>query len=168
MALGKTHDGINLFVGMIITGFLIGFGFGVFSWPSFIIGWLFSTLLFSPDTDLMPKKRSGLLQFFLYPYSIIFKHRGLSHGLLLGTLTRVTYGIILGGILVFVLSKMGYLAIEAEGYWRGLFEFVSEYSYQQPIYKSVTWLYLGLASADACHIFIDKLSSMFTKLKRNY
>ncbi len=168
MALGKTHDGINLFIGMVATGLLIGIGLDYFSWPLFLFGWLFSTLIFSPDTDLMPKKRSGPLQFVLYPYSILFKHRGVSHGLLFGTLTRVIYGIVLGGLLVFVLSKMGYLDLEARTYWQRLFEFFSEYNYQLPVYRSVTWLYIGLAFADACHIIVDKLSSLFSKIRRNY
>tara|TARA_R110000868_G_scaffold167130_3_gene401437 strand:+ start:736 stop:1242 length:507 start_codon:yes stop_codon:yes gene_type:complete len=168
MAMGKTHDGFNLFVGMVLCGTLIGLGLHWIIWGPFIFGWLFSTLVFSPDTDLMPKKRTGLLQFFLYPYSILFKHRGLSHGLITGTLTRITYSILLGGGLVFVLSKMGYLDIVASGYWQGLWEFVREYDYNLTIYKSLTWLYLGLALADACHIFLDWLSGIFSKMRRNY
>lgn len=168
MALGKTHDGVNLFVGMVLTGLLIGLGFDWFTWLLFLFGWLFSTLVFSPDTDVMPKKRSGVLQFFLYPYSILFKHRGVSHGIIFGTLSRVIYGIVLGGLVVFVLSKMGYLDLEAQTYWQRVFEFFREYDYHLPIYRSVTWLYIGLTFADACHIFVDKLSSFFSKMRRNY
>lgn len=168
MAKGKTHDKFNLFCGMVATGSLIGLGIAPLIWGTFIFGWLFATLVFSPDTDLMPKKRTGFLQFFLYPYSILFRHRGLSHGLLTGTLTRVVYGLVLGGFLVFVLSKMGYLDFEASGYWRGLWDFARHYSYQQPAYRALTWLYLGMAGADACHILIDWLSGLFGRLKRYY
>lgn len=168
MAKGRTHDGFNLFFGMVATGTLIGLGFDLFVWPSFLFGWLFATLVFSPDTDVMPKKRTGILQFFLYPYSILFKHRGLSHGILTGTLTRVTYGILMGGLLVFVLSKMGYIKFGPEGYWLGLVAFVRGYDYSIPAYRCVTWLYLGLAGADLCHISLDKISSLFGRIRRYY
>lgn len=168
MAKGRTHDAFNLFFGMVATGVLIGLGLDFFVWPFFLIGWLFATLIFSPDTDIMPKKRSGLLQFFLYPYSILFKHRGLSHGIILGTLSRVAYAIILGGIVIFVLAKMGYVTWSPEGYWKGLWEFINDYNYQLPVYRSVTWLYLGLAGADLSHISLDKISSFFGKLRRYY
>ncbi|MBH47777.1 MAG: hypothetical protein CME71_06365 [Halobacteriovorax sp.] len=168
MAMGKTHDGFNLFIGAVLTGGLIGYQHSLIVWLPFIFGWLFSTLVFSPDTDLMPKKRTGILQFFLYPYSILFKHRGLSHGLITGTLTRITYSVLLGGLLVFVLSKMGYIDFAAEGYWSGLVEFVREYDYDKTVYKSLSWLYIGMALADACHIFLDWLSGVFSKIRRNY
>lgn len=168
MAMGKTHDGFNLFLGMICCGILIGAGLEVFVWPPFFFGWLFATLVFSPDTDLMPKKRTGLLQFFLYPYSILFKHRGLSHGVITGTLTRVTYAILVAGLMVFVLSKMGYVDFAAQGYWQGLWRFVHDYNYDLPIYRAVTWLYIGMAGADACHILLDWLSGIFSKIRRNY
>lgn len=168
MAKGKTHDGFNLLFGMIATGALIGLGSHFIVWIPFLFGWLFATLIFSPDTDVMPKKRTGVLQFFLYPYSILFKHRGLSHGIITGTLTRVTYGVIVGGILVFVLAKMGYIDFTPGSYWQSLWLFIKGYDYDVPAYRSVTWLYLGLAGADLCHISLDKISSIFGRLRRYY
>ena len=69
----------------------------------FVGGYLFSSLLLSPDLDLhknAARRRWGPLGFIWAPYSRVFKHRGLSHSLVLGPLTRLLYlGIVLAGVL---------------------------------------------------------------------
>lgn len=153
---------------MVATGCLIGLERDVFTWLPLLFGWLFATLIFSPDTDLMPKKRSGVLQFFLYPYSILFKHRGLSHGLITGTISRILYAIVVGGLLVFILSKMGHVDFTAQGYWLGLWHFAQDYDYSLPGYRALTWLYLGMAGADACHILLDWFWGLLGRVRRYY
>ncbi len=150
------------------TGTLIGLEHDLFTWPTFLFGWLFATLVFSPDTDVMPKKRSGVLQFFLYPYSILFKHRGVSHGLITGTISRILYAIVMGGLLVYILSRMGHVSFGAQNYWHGLWSFARDYDYAKPSYRALSWLYLGMAGADACHILLDWLSSLLGRAKRYY
>lgn len=56
------------------------------------LGVLFSNFLCSPDMDLKqshPQKNWGLFQLYWLPYAKLFKHRGISHFPILGTLSRV-------------------------------------------------------------------------------
>lgn len=166
MSGGRSHDRFNILIGAVFTGSLIAFKFELIVIFSFIFGWFVSTLIFSPDTDLMPKKRSGVLQFALYPYAILFKHRGISHSLWFGTLTRVFYTITIFGAFTFVMSKMGYLSFTLNDYWNNLVSFISSYDYGKDVYKSITWIYLGMFVADACHVLLDILSTLWRKILR--
>lgn len=105
MPSGKTHTAFELILG---PGFLAGF-YVLFepSWGEvslFAGTYLLSSLFLSPDLDLhknRARRRWGPLGFIWAPYSKIFKHRGVSHNLLLGPLTRLIYlGIVFGVVLV--------------------------------------------------------------------
>jgi len=166
MSSGKHHDRLNLLVGMISAGTLIGF---TLNWALaffYLSGWLFSTLFFSPDTDVVPKKRAGFLQFILYPYSILFKHRGLSHHLLLGTLTRLVYGIIVFGFLILIFYKMGYLSISLSHYGNFMYELIKNFDYNLPVYRYFVWFFLGMFLSDFCHILVDKFTSLIKRVVR--
>ncbi len=69
---------------------------------AFVGAYLFSSLLLSPDLDLRrndARRRWGPLGFLWGPYAKLFKHRGLSHSLLWGPLTRLLYlTVVLGGV----------------------------------------------------------------------
>ncbi|TNF30302.1 MAG: hypothetical protein EP319_05510 [Deltaproteobacteria bacterium] len=166
MASGKFHDKVNLGTGAILTGLLIGLERSFPVVISFVIGWLFATLIFSPDTDVMPKKRSGVLQFFLYPYSILFKHRGLSHMILVGTILRIVYGLIVFSIMLFVLNGMGHISFGASHFFSGVFDFLKAFDYHLIQYKIFVWLFIGMVGADLCHIFFDKITSFLKKILR--
>lgn len=166
MARGKTHDKFNLLMGAVLTGVLIGFNF---YWPvvlAFSLGWLFSTLLFSPDTDFMPKKRAGFLRFFLYPYSLIFKHRGLSHHWLWGTLTRLIYGLVVFVFLIYLLHRLGHIAFSPEHFLSDLWSFLKAFDLSLWPYQVFMGAYLGMFMADLGHIFIDRLTSFLGRLWR--
>ena len=166
MASGKLHDKVNLGTGAILTGLLIGLERSFPVVLSFVVGWLFATLIFSPDTDVMPKKRTGILQFFLYPYSILFKHRGLSHMILVGTLIRILYGVFIFGLLLFILNGMGYVSFGATEFFSFVLKFMSNFNYQLIQYKIFVWLFAGMVGADICHICMDRLSSFVCKILR--
>jgi uncharacterized metal-binding protein len=150
----------------LATGTLAGLGQGPEVWAGFSVGFLFSTLLFSPDTDIMPKKRAGFLRFFLYPYSLIFKHRGPSHAFVLGTLSRILYGLIVFLLVIFVLNRTGDVSISPHNVLSGLWHFIVAYEYSSFPHRLITWIFLGMAGADACHLLVDKVSSFFKKLWR--
>ena len=82
-------------------------------WPellTFAGAYLFSSLMLSPDLDLRSnsaRRRWGILGFIWVPYTKVFKHRGLSHNLLLGPLTRIGYLFLLGALVVFALNYFG-------------------------------------------------------------
>lgn len=86
------------------------------------IGFILGTII-TPDYDFnkiyVKKliKKIPVLGFFWnlywYPYSLLFKHRGISHNLILGTITRVIY-LCLPIILLYVL---GYIYIQLSFYY---------------------------------------------------
>lgn len=59
-----------------------------------VCGVLIGTWLLSPDLDMWgtrPIQRWWLLRFLWAPYSFAFGHRGISHGWILGPITRLIY-----------------------------------------------------------------------------
>jgi len=164
MAAGKTHDRVNLLIGAIISGALLGFGQDPFVTGSFAFGWLVATLIFSPDSDLMPKARTGPLRFFLYPYSVFFKHRGLSHSFLFGTVTRFVYGLLMLGFLTYILYEMDKIKFSPKDYFTVLYYWLRAFNYEYVQYQMLVWLFGGAFLADLCHIFTDRISSGLKKL----
>lgn len=165
MALGRTHTTFNLMIGSLSLGLLLGAGFDLKTLGCFALGFWFSTFVFSPDTDLGPRKPAGILRPFLYPYSLFFRHRGLSHSLLWGTLTRTVY--ILGVItcMVYVLNSMGKIEITLNTFWKSLLVFIQNYDYSLTPYRLGTWALIGMFFSDFLHLFLDHFTSTLKKLK---
>lgn len=168
MARGKTHDRVNLICGSIVTGGLIGFERNLLIIIGFIVGFLISTLVISPDLDIGPKKRTKWLQIFLYPYSIFFQHRGYSHSILFGTLTRIIYGLIVFLLIVFSLKRMDYIDYGEEAFLSSLWHFLREFDYSLIPYKFLSWTFFGMFLADILHIILDKISSKWGRFKRKF
>jgi len=75
---------------------------------AFVFAYAFSALFLSPDLDLhtsRPYLRWGVLRWLWAPYAFVFKHRKLSHHLLLGPLSRMAYlgVLVIGGAAIYVL-----------------------------------------------------------------
>ena len=109
MALGNIHDQSTRFwcipFGLCVA-FFLGIKSGVISCFAFVLGGLW----LSPDLDIQskPLKRWGIFQLIWWPYQKIIPHRSiLSHGLLLGTLIRVTYLIGIFLLLNQIFSSLG-------------------------------------------------------------
>ena len=69
----------------------------------FLGSYLFSSLFLSPDLDLKGSdsfRRWGIARVIWVPYARLFRHRALSHHIVFGPLTRISY---LGGIVSLVL-----------------------------------------------------------------
>jgi len=164
MASGKVHDFINLIVGGFLSGAVFIYLDSFLGAICFLLGWLFSTFIFGPDTDIMPKKRAWIFKIFLYPYSWIFKHRGLSHHILFGTFTRVIYLIFIGALLVSIVNSFFYPDLTLTNYGKALFSFFFNFNLDLPLYKALTWFYIGVFLADASHVLVDHLSSYLKKL----
>ena len=88
-------DRVHVLVGMaflpIFTYVILKIGLPVLT---FIVTYVFSLFWLSPDLDLANSesmKRWGILRFVWIPYARIFRHRGVSHSILLGSLTRLLY-----------------------------------------------------------------------------
>ena len=77
----------------------------------FCLSFLTGTYLLSPDLDLArsdPARSWGIIQSIWRPYSWLFRHRGISHTPVFGTLTRLIYLAVLGYVILLVgCSLMG-------------------------------------------------------------
>jgi uncharacterized metal-binding protein len=61
---------------------------------AFLGGFAFSMVFLTPDLDLVrsrPTRRWGRLSILWRPYARIFRHRGVSHHIVWGPLTRIVY-----------------------------------------------------------------------------
>lgn len=159
MAKGKSHDKFNLYLGAFFTGSIVGLFIGINEAGPFMAGWVIGTLFLSPDLDIGPKKRAGILGTALYPYSLLFKHRGISHHFLWGTLSRVVYLYIMAMFIIFLLSKMGEVTFAWDHFFNSHLAYFQNYSYERREYLWPTWLLFGLTGADWSHYFLDKISS---------
>lgn len=110
MPSGTRHLQLEL---IFLPGFLAGLHFMNADWSSLIVfglSYLFSSLMLSPDLDLRSnsaRRRWGILGFIWIPYTKLFKHRGLSHNLLFGPLTRVGYLLLFVTLIMYGLSYLG-------------------------------------------------------------
>lgn len=104
MPSGKTHIRIDVFFLLLMAAAALYFWddlvqrFGrdrlVEQSAIFTTSYLFGTFLLSPDLDLkdnISAKNWGLLRLFWRPYATLFRHRGISHAPIAGTLTRILY-----------------------------------------------------------------------------
>lgn len=104
MASGKTHDRASKWVaianGSVVGSLCVDNGqLVVLATVTTLATWAWGLFL-SPDLDLAEsprgcnaKRRWGLLGAYWVPYGKTFKHRGLSHWLVVGTATRLVYGL---------------------------------------------------------------------------
>lgn len=146
MCLYKTHVKFNVFLGLPI------FLFGLFHYEikmeyilTFSAFFIYSTLFMNPDMDLANKIKllsfKGLLTFPFRIYSKIFRHRGISHQFLLGTLTRIIF---LSFFLVIPLILFDVVLSK-----QTLIYFCQKYEYY------ILFSFAGVCSSDLCHILLD-------------
>lgn len=119
MPSGRTHLRIELFLLPLCVASLVLAERAQLidvSWKEIAIfagAYLCSSLWLSPDLDLRhnrSRRRWGVLGFLWIPYTKIFKHRGVSHSLLFGTLTRLGY---LGVLALVIALGLSYLRVWA-------------------------------------------------------
>ena len=116
----------------------------------FSIAFIYTTLFMHPDMDVAHKiKRSslrGVLSLPFIGYAKVFKHRGISHTLILGSLTRILWlcavALIIGyGLNLCFLTK------------QSLIHYCMYYK------KELLYGLIGICSADASHLALDKLKT---------
>lgn len=120
---------------------------------AFLVAYLFSSLFLSPDLDLWESratKRWGIGRVLWYPYSKLFRHRRISHHLILGPLTRIAY---LGALVVL-------------GGWT--WNWIARTSMRPPKMASavVISIILGLYLPNQIHIVVDRVWSQMRRWKR--
>jgi uncharacterized metal-binding protein len=158
LASGRTHEIVNLIVLPPAVYYLQPSDF-----VSFTAGYLVGTFFLTPDNDIYlskPNKRWKILKIIWIPYTKIFKHRGVSHIPLYGTVFKIIY-----------LSIMFFFI---------LFTFKYIFSYIYPDKQIITFnidslkdfvstpfvfsFFVGMVLAELVHIFTDIIYSNFKKL----
>lgn len=137
----QKHVAINLIFGLPLTLALLKTSTHMNSEEAlaFCGAFFYSTLLLHPDLDLTRKIRlfslKGLLTLPFRPYSYLFRHRGISHMPVIGTLTRILW--------LFLLFTLGssFLDSSYSLQWHPLFWFI----------------FLGVVFSDFWHIVLDKI-----------
>lgn len=141
----RTHVSINLFLGLPLS--LAALKYTVQSAPSeilsFAAAFIYGTFFLHPDLDLTRKVRlfslKGLFTLPFRPYSYLFRHRGISHAPIIGTLTRILWLCLFFWILFAFLDwTLPSLEKLNQPYiWFGL---------------------IGLAISDLFHLFLDRIA----------
>jgi uncharacterized metal-binding protein len=106
----------------------------------------YATFFMNPDMDLRHSYKlsslRGLLSLPFFGYSRVFKHRGISHHPILGTLTRIVW------MTGFVVLMMGFY----KPFLHSLSHFYSLFQDYQDLFLQ---LFLGILLADLSHILLD-------------
>lgn len=145
---------------------------------SILGGLLLSTLLLSPDLDLIhshPSRGWGVLRWIWWPYQRMLRHRGISHWPFLGTATRCLYLVVMldlilsSGRLLWYLSSSGWqitsLSLASEAiHERRLFWVELADRHQRHLICGL----LGLALGDLLHLFLDFFSSLRSRKKARH
>lgn len=148
----KTHNHFNFF--LILPIVILG-GYYFLSIPKrdliiFSSAFAYSSLFMNPDLDLANKIKlfslRGVLTIPFRTYSWIFRHRGLSHHLILGTLTRVLWLFLFVFTFSIIFMKIGMHSL----HWKSLFS----------IYRhEFMFALFGILLADLAHLFLDSVST---------
>lgn len=133
-----------------------------------------STLFLSPDIDLKQSISSrswGIFRFLWIPYHRVFRHRGLSHWPIIGTLSRIVYLFVF-----FEILSYGYFAAAAYlEHWDALRAVQAStdqvYLHKQNLiafarenHRYLLVFFYGLALTDGIHTLVDWLSSFWKRL----
>ncbi|HIC98044.1 MAG TPA: hypothetical protein EYP11_06595 [Aquificaceae bacterium] len=161
MALGKTHDIVNIaalpvFLYFLPKEFFVPFG----------AGYILGTFFLSPDLDLpssRPTKRWKFLRCLWFPYQLLSKHRGVSHMPLIGSLFRLIY--LLGTLLFLYFVFLGMLSLLGGEVLTSVF-ILDLRGVAEDLLRSEKVLYFvaGVVCADLLHITVDILDSLRKKL----
>ncbi len=150
MAQYKTHTFFNLIIGLPLSLFALWyfFHFKEKEIAVYSLSFCYASLFMNPDMDLAHKIRlfslRGLLSLPFRLYSRIFSHRGLSHSVLFGTLTRVLW-LFLAALAVAYIFEISFLKE------KNLLLFIKSH---QSIFILI---FSGFFLADICHVFLDKI-----------
>lgn len=115
---------------------------------SFTASFLYATLFMSPDMDYARKIKwhslRGLLTFPFRSYSRFFRHRGLSHNIFFGSLTRIFW---LLGFIAIISYIFDFLFFTKES-------FLTFCKNEKMLFL---FAFLGIFFADLFHVFLDKI-----------
>jgi len=98
----KKHDKINIALLVLILPALIYLNVDFVTVSMFTLSFVFATYFLSPDLDIDSRvfRRWGLLRFLWCPYKDLFHHRKISHNVILGPVSLISY---LSALIILVL-----------------------------------------------------------------
>ncbi|WP_297887424.1 metal-binding protein [Sulfurihydrogenibium sp.] len=157
MASGRTHDIVNLLVLPPAVYYLQPSDFIAFTG-----GYLVGTFFLTPDNDIYlskPNKRWNILRIMWYPYTKVFKHRGVSHIPIYGTVFKIIYLSVIFFLILFLLKYfLDYFYPDKQLItlsFHNLKDFVSS--------PFVLSFFIGIVLAEIVHIFTDIIYSTIKK-----
>lgn len=141
-------------------------------------GFVFATFYLSPDLDLSyskPSKNWGPWKFIWWPYTWIFRHRGLSHHYTIGTLSRVIY-LYLIACLILTATKGASTVIEGKSFkvtcniLSKQFVTIIEQSatFSSKYYKEMIALIIGVFLSDLIHILVDERKKHIKSIAKKF
>lgn len=148
MANYRTHTLFNLILFLPISALAIYFFFESPLNKIALYGGAFAygTLYMSPDSDVADKCKllslRGILTLPFRPYSKLFAHRGISHWLFIGTLTRILW--------LILLFTLAYTCI-----YQHTFSLKPIINFYQNNHLDVHYCVAGLIIADIGHLLLD-------------
>lgn len=160
MASGKTHNVVNLLVFPPVVYYLQPVEF-----VSFSAGYIAGTFFLSPDNDIYhssQNRRWKIFRFIWYPYTKMFKHRGVSHIPFYGMFTKLLYlsAVFIG--LIFLIDRSLKLTVGQELL---KFDVNSDILHLFTEHHILSFL-SGLFLSEIVHIFTDGLYSIIKPKKR--
>jgi uncharacterized metal-binding protein len=163
MALGKSHDAVNLLFLPLPLYFLPK----EFYIP-FTLGYLIGTFFLSPDLDLKhskPSRRWRYLKVMWLPYQKSSRHRGMSHVPILGTFLRLMYLNLLVVFIYFVAIGVLYTVSPHLSYPLLSFDLKAFFDHLAKSESSFYFL-LGLFLSEVFHVLLDALFTFRRTLLR--
>ncbi|PCI95996.1 hypothetical protein COB11_00520 [Candidatus Aerophobetes bacterium] len=146
----KTHNSFNILFLLP----LAAVGVYLYMKPSnmqlivFVSVFLYATFFMSPDMDIANKIKwfslRGLFSIPFKSYALLFKHRGISHNILFGTLTRILWLFGFCAIILFFCDVFFLASAKAKVFYK--------------MYKiELFYAFLAVFLADIGHIFLDRI-----------
>lgn len=146
----KTHAAINLCFALPLFLIIIY----LFLDPThtylliFSSAFIYTSLFMSPDMDVARKIKwyslRGFLSLPFRSYSRVFKHRGVSHSLLLGSLSRIVWLTLFTALILYACNGITF----------STHHIMSYYTHYK---KELLYGFFGICSADVVHILTDKI-----------
>ncbi len=114
----------------------------------FSLSFVYATLFMNPDLDLTNKIKlfsiRGFLSFPFRTYSYVFRHRGLSHSLFFGTITRLLW-LFLFFLVISYLFNITFL------------QKINFTSLMKVHKEEIIYLFSGFFIADFFHVILDRI-----------
>lgn len=159
MPSGRTHDRITWLSAPLAVGAVLALSA---DWQAALgcgIAYVFSGLMFGGDLDIHSVQylRWGPVRWIWLPYRRLMSHRSpLSHGLVIGTVGRVLYLVLVVGLCTAAIAWVGHWELHLE----------SLYPWIRTHWLLLTWIALGLEAGALSHSLSDWIGSCIKRFQK--